>query len=47
MYYDGQQNDARMNVMLVLSAVREGAAASNYIQVHTLLLLCLSDQVIN
>ena len=32
-YYDGQQNDARMNVMIVLSAVREGATASNYIEV--------------
>ena len=32
-YYDGQQNDARMNVMLILSAVREGAATSNYVKV--------------
>eukprot|EP00116_Pleurobrachia_bachei_P006937 sb/3467199/ len=32
-YYDGQQNDARMNVMLVISAARNGAATSNYVEV--------------
>lgn len=32
LYYDGQFNDARMNVTLILSAVREGAVALNYVR---------------
>ncbi|WP_026840847.1 glycerol-3-phosphate dehydrogenase/oxidase [Citrifermentans bremense] len=33
LYYDGQFNDARMNVALALTALREGAALSNYLEV--------------
>ena len=32
LYYDGQFNDARMNLALALGALREGAAAVNYLQ---------------
>lgn len=32
LYYDGQFNDARMNVTLILSAIREGAIALNYVR---------------
>jgi glycerol-3-phosphate dehydrogenase len=35
-YHDGQFNDARMNLSLVLSAVREGALALNYVRVESL-----------
>lgn len=31
-YYDGQFNDARMNLALILSAIREGATALNYVK---------------
>jgi glycerol-3-phosphate dehydrogenase len=36
-YYDGMHNDARMNLALVLTAVRYGAAAANYVEVTKLL----------
>lgn len=36
-YYDGQQNDARMNIMLILSAARAGAVVSNYCKVAGLI----------
>ncbi len=32
-YYDGQFDDARMNVAVVLTALREGAVAANYAEV--------------
>ena len=34
LYYDGQFDDARMNVTLILTAIREGAVALNYVQVE-------------
>ncbi|EDO34335.1 predicted protein [Nematostella vectensis] len=36
-YYDGQQNDARMNLSIALTAVRHGATAANYVEVISLL----------
>ncbi len=36
-YYDGQFDDARMNVAVVLTALREGATAANYTEVTGLL----------
>ncbi|RHY27770.1 hypothetical protein DYB32_006537 [Aphanomyces invadans] len=36
-YYDGQMNDTRMNLSLVLTAVQSGATAANYVQVQRLL----------
>ncbi|TMW65930.1 hypothetical protein Poli38472_003695 [Pythium oligandrum] len=36
-YYDGQMNDTRMNVSVVLTATQNGAAAGNYIKVEKLL----------
>ncbi|WFD01155.1 glycerol-3-phosphate dehydrogenase [Malassezia yamatoensis] len=35
-YYDGQQNDTRMNIALVLSAVQHGATAANHCEVVAL-----------
>ena len=35
-YYDGQQNDSRMNVALVLSAIMHGAVAANHTEVVSL-----------
>lgn len=32
-YYDGQHNDARMNISLVMTAVHHGAVAANYVEV--------------
>ncbi|WP_457629723.1 FAD-dependent oxidoreductase [Oceanithermus sp.] len=32
-YYDGQFDDARMNVAVILTALREGAVALNYVEV--------------
>ena len=32
-YYDGQQNDARTNVMLALTAAEHGAVVANYTEV--------------
>lgn len=32
LYYDGQFDDARMNVTLILSAINEGACAINYVK---------------
>uniref|UniRef100_A0A6B2E8E4 Glycerol-3-phosphate dehydrogenase n=1 Tax=Phlebotomus kandelakii TaxID=1109342 RepID=A0A6B2E8E4_9DIPT len=36
-YYDGQQDDARMNLAIALTAARHGAAVCNHIQVTELL----------
>ncbi|KAK0425857.1 hypothetical protein QR680_009430 [Steinernema hermaphroditum] len=36
-YYDGQHNDARMNLAIVLTAVRHGAKCANHIKVERLL----------
>ncbi len=36
LYYDGQFNDARMNLALARTALREGAALSNYLEVISL-----------
>ncbi|XP_013888373.1 glycerol-3-phosphate dehydrogenase, mitochondrial isoform X1 [Austrofundulus limnaeus] len=36
-YYDGQHNDARMNLAIALSAARYGAAVANYTEVVRLL----------
>ncbi|XP_043966139.1 glycerol-3-phosphate dehydrogenase, mitochondrial isoform X1 [Gambusia affinis] len=36
-YYDGQHNDARMNLAIALSAARHGAAIANYTEVVHLL----------
>jgi glycerol-3-phosphate dehydrogenase len=35
-YYDGQFDDARMNIALALTAAREGAALANYVAVTSL-----------
>uniref|UniRef100_A0A7S3GJL0 Glycerol-3-phosphate dehydrogenase n=1 Tax=Palpitomonas bilix TaxID=652834 RepID=A0A7S3GJL0_9EUKA len=35
-YYDGQHNDARMNLNIVLTALQHGAAMGNYIEVEGL-----------
>jgi glycerol-3-phosphate dehydrogenase len=37
LYYDGQFDDARMNISLILSAIREGAIALNYVKAKTLI----------
>lgn len=36
-YYDGQQDDARMNLAIALTAARHGAAVCNHIEVTELL----------
>ncbi|CAI5437430.1 unnamed protein product [Caenorhabditis angaria] len=36
-YYDGQHNDARMNLAIILSAIRHGAACANHVRVDKLL----------
>lgn len=36
-YYDGQHNDARMNLAIGLTAVRHGASAANHVEVLSLL----------
>uniref|UniRef100_A0A7E4WBN6 Glycerol-3-phosphate dehydrogenase n=1 Tax=Panagrellus redivivus TaxID=6233 RepID=A0A7E4WBN6_PANRE len=36
-YYDGQHNDARMNLAIVLTAIRHGAKAVNHVKVERLL----------
>ncbi|XP_046386754.1 glycerol-3-phosphate dehydrogenase, mitochondrial [Ischnura elegans] len=36
-YYDGQQNDARMNLVLALTATRHGATVANHVEVTSLL----------
>ncbi len=36
-YYDGQFDDARMNVAVVLTALREGAVCANYVEVTGLI----------
>ncbi|KAF8887091.1 DAO-domain-containing protein [Infundibulicybe gibba] len=35
-YYDGQHNDSRMNIALVMSAVKHGAVVANYCEVTRL-----------
>ncbi|XP_066263692.1 glycerol-3-phosphate dehydrogenase, mitochondrial-like isoform X1 [Branchiostoma lanceolatum] len=35
-YYDGQHNDARMNLAIALSAARHGAAVANHMEVKSL-----------
>ncbi|MCP9260268.1 Glycerol-3-phosphate dehydrogenase [Dirofilaria immitis] len=37
MYYDGQHDDARMNLAIILSAIRHGAKATNHVKVSKLL----------
>ncbi len=37
LYYDGQFDDARMNLAIALTAAREGAAVANYLAVEDLL----------
>lgn len=36
-YYDGQSNDARMNLALALTAIQQGAVVTNYTEVTALL----------
>ncbi|XP_074072052.1 glycerol-3-phosphate dehydrogenase, mitochondrial [Macrotis lagotis] len=36
-YYDGQHNDARMNLSIALTAARYGAATANYVEVRSLM----------
>ena len=36
-YYDGQHNDSRMNVMLGVTAIKHGADVANYVEVVSLL----------
>ncbi|TFK26905.1 DAO-domain-containing protein [Coprinopsis marcescibilis] len=36
-YYDGQHNDSRMNIALVMTAVKHGAIAANYVELQSLL----------
>lgn len=36
-YYDGMHNDARMNLALILTAVKEGATVANYVSATKLL----------
>uniref|UniRef100_T1J2G8 Glycerol-3-phosphate dehydrogenase n=1 Tax=Strigamia maritima TaxID=126957 RepID=T1J2G8_STRMM len=36
-YYDGQHNDARMNILLALTAARHGATIANHVTVTSLL----------
>lgn len=36
-YYDGQQNDTRMNIALILSAIQHGAVAANHTEVISLI----------
>ncbi|KAG8800779.1 mitochondrial glycerol-3-phosphate dehydrogenase [Serendipita sp. 399] len=36
-YYDGMHNDARMNIALIMTAVKHGAAVANYVEVTKLL----------
>lgn len=36
-YYDGQHNDARMNLSIILTAIRQGAKAVNHTKVERLL----------
>ncbi|PAV85190.1 hypothetical protein WR25_16251 [Diploscapter pachys] len=36
-YYDGQHNDARMNLAIILTAIRQGAKCANHVRVLSLL----------
>lgn len=42
-YYDGQHNDTRMNVLIALTAAQSGAAVANYVEAKEL----LKDNVTN
>lgn len=35
-YYDGQHNDSRMNLALIMTAVKQGATVANYVEVTAL-----------
>ena len=35
-YYDGQHNDSRMNMALIMTAVQQGATVANYVEVTEL-----------
>ncbi|KAH9949802.1 DAO-domain-containing protein [Amylocystis lapponica] len=35
-YYDGQHNDSRMNIALIMTAVQQGAIVANHVEVTTL-----------
>lgn len=35
-YYDGQHNDTRMNLMIALTAAQSGAAVANYVEVTSI-----------
>ncbi|THG98934.1 hypothetical protein EW026_g3317 [Hermanssonia centrifuga] len=35
-YYDGQHNDSRMNIALIMTAVQQGATVANYVEVTDL-----------
>ncbi|HXW60162.1 MAG TPA: FAD-dependent oxidoreductase, partial [Myxococcota bacterium] len=37
LYYDGQFDDARMNISIILSAIEKGAKAANYVRAISLL----------
>ncbi|KAF8523298.1 FAD dependent oxidoreductase, partial [Hysterangium stoloniferum] len=36
-YYDGQHNDSRMNIALIMTAVQQGAVVANHVEVTSLL----------
>jgi glycerol-3-phosphate dehydrogenase len=36
-YYDGQHNDTRMNILIALTAAQSGAATANYVEAKELL----------
>lgn len=42
-YYDGQFDDARLNVTLACTAAANGAAVVNHAKANTLLKVCLSS----
>jgi len=33
-YYDGQMNDSRLNVLVALTAMQKGAVGANYVEVR-------------
>ncbi|CAL1712746.1 unnamed protein product [Somion occarium] len=42
-YYDGQHNDSRMNIALIMTAVQQGAVVANHVEVTELHKSLLSD----
>lgn len=45
-YYDGQHNDSRMNMALIMTAVKHGATVANYVEVTDLTkVVCLMSQI--